>query len=1222
MPLIMTTPRQSIPSTAARTTLPASSPQLMPRIRRSLHNETTDRNAADATLAERLSSAMTNGHSMVQVPAGSTLSPALTVYQQLLNQPCVQDWIKSTGLETTSLTVHKDFIQGYVKRDGVYTAVKFTTSDDSGWWQASVKLRGIRELLDPADQGLSYVGDDDHWMPRDVVMQAFGLQEPDSQQDIDLLISRLRTEGLSLSADDLSHRAAALDCVRQTIGDLQEREALADQLSLLAADLPDEGPVDWSEQSISLSSDSLLPKDDQAARERLQRFTELPQMRELLRQEGADRVDLPFRVSQGKFERLTPVGGWRNLTHYVEGVEPLKREFSALVDVSAPLGNALYSTPRYDMRQLVDFKGLGSPRTAGETRNIIQWLRTALPPAPSLGDYAGLMGLEWAPGQLTEGDKSTLGSLARTRLAGAQSRGFIVLSGKTPQELRTDTAKHLDNLLNSPNALDFGEQLGRAVNWYGAAHGGPGLSKEVRQQLVIAAIKLHVDPDMPGKPGEVAGYEIYQPANMGRSLDAVRADIEKHLHEKKGVDPKMAVLAAHVCLGQAAPEFLVRDVPEAVHIGTPAWMELRLGCAMADSHAPGTSRAMNEEQVTTLTTLSPASQAQQTLMQLQGLKIMADWGVLNGVICERSDGEYSQHDIQSASQAFFKQRVEASAAFTKAAAPLPTRESLAIKELLRAFPGATANELKTMTVQIADAQTRRGMAVSEPRTRSIIETYMTGDLIPGKWALTRDVPETEGQPASTPLKQYQTPQASVQKREELDARIRRLPALDSLLVSAVNDHYKKLKEAYATKLKLMIAELPLFDRQILELGDVELFTLRGETGETVARETDENRAVARARQGTLLRAEHESKVCYYEIFASGKIIRRDDLPEAPDLNGVIKREKFPYPNGSVYLPVRRGTRVPIDFAAYSSGSAPRPNVVSTKVIIEPLGTRIVGRPLLEGRTLATFVPDSYSSTKVANIASKIVEGNFYETKTSLLERAREQLPLEKRREAIARDHKVLLGLVPFVGAYQEFAAGNIGKGFANLAIDLVGVAIGVGGQARALIRSAKALAPNPLNGIIGRLRPSVGPLTPKVAWTNPPVAFSDRAFDFAKESVLFVSAGLNPLDGYAAMTKAATRGLIKMPQLLASGTVKLGKMTPHLITVEEKLRCYWMVAAGQNADERKVSGEPVVMGRQNSRHGTDMQTVQHRGYWYAIDSRNGKPFGTPLADAGPGTLTG
>ncbi|QLG93254.1 hypothetical protein HZF02_15355 [Pseudomonas yamanorum] len=1212
MPLIMTTPRQSIPSTAARTTLPTSSPQLMPRIRRSLHNETTDRNAADATLAERLSAAMTRGHSMVQVPAGSTLSPALTVYQQLLNQPCVQDWIKSTGLETTSLTVHKDFIQGYVKRDGVYTAVKFTTSDDSGWWQASVKLRGIRELLDPADQGLSYVGDDDHWMPRDVVMQAFGLQAPDSQQDIDLLISRLRTEGLSLSADDLSHRAAALDCVRQAIGDLQEREALADQLSLLAADLPDEGPVDWSEQSVSLSSDSLLPKDDQTARERLQRFTELPQMRELLRQEGADRFDLPFRVSQGKFERLTPVGGWRNLTHYVEGVEPLKREFSALVDVSAPLGNALYSTPRYDMRQLVDFKGLGSPRTAGETRNIIQWLRTALPPAPSLGDYAGLMGLEWAPGQLTEGDKSTLGSLARTRLAGAQSRGFIVLSGKTPQELRTDTAKHLDNLLNSPDALAFGEQLGRAVNWYGASHGGPGLSKEVRQQLVIAAIKLHVDPDMPGKPGEVAGYEIYQPANMGRSLDAVRADIEKHLHEKKGVDPKMAVLAAHVCLGQAAPEFLVRDVPEAVHIGTPAWMELRLGCAMADSQAPGTSRGMNEEQITMLTTLGPTSQAQQTLMQLQGLKIMADWGVLNGVIRERSDGEYSRYDLRDASQAFFKQREEASAAFTKAATPLPTRESLAIKELLRAFPGTTSDELRAMTVQIADVQVRRNMAVSEPRTRSIIETYMTGDLTPGKWVLTRDVPILQGRPAATAMQHYQTPEAPAHKRTELDTLIRRLPKLDGLLETAVNDHRKSLQGAYATKLKLMIAELPLADRQALELGTVELFTLRSETGENAPEETREQRDVARGRQCTLMRVEHNGQVHYYEVFAKGKIIKRGDLPRSLKLNGVIRQESDLRKTDRL-IPFHRGGDQPFDFAAYCSGSDPRSGHSSPGVIIERLGVSLSGRVLPSNAMPQTFVPNSYSSQKTSSIANRIAQGNFYETQGSMLERAREPLALEKHREAIAREHGILLGLVPFVGAYQAFAAGDIGNGMASLALDLVGLAIGAGAQARALIRSARALAPNPLTRIIGRLGSSVSPALPKIAWAKPAVAFSDRAFDFVKQTVLFASAAFNPVDGYSAMVKAATKGLLKLPQLITRAAVRLDKVAPYLLTAEEKLRCYWMVAAGQSVSRPKVRAVETVVSQAGEYQGTDTRAARDNGHWYAIDLRSGQPFGTPLA---------
>ncbi|QJI29149.1 hypothetical protein HKK55_10640 [Pseudomonas sp. ADAK18] len=1215
MPMQIINTRHTLPSAAAHPLPSIPLPQLMPRIRRSAHNETHDRAAADAILAERLTTALTSGYSMVQVPAGSTLSPLLTIYQQMLSQPELQNWIKSKGLETAKINMHKDFIEGYADNYGMRTAVKFTAADDSGWWQASVKLRGIRALLDPTDQGLNYVGDDDHWVPRNVVMHAFNLQAPDSQEDVDLLISRLRTDGLSLPADDRVRRDAALDCARQTINDLQERQNLAERLSLLVADLPDGSPVDWSSQASELSPGSPLAKDDHEARERLRRFIELPQMRELLRDEGAGWPGLPFRISEGKFEQLTPVGGWRDFTRYVEGLDALSGEFAALQELSEPLGNALYSTRRYDMRQLIDFKGLGSPRTAGETRSVIEWLRTSLPPAPPLGDYAGLMGREWAPGQLSENDKSTLGTLARTRLSGTQSRGFIELAGKAPQVLRTHTAKHLDNLLNSPDALAFGEQLGRAVNWYGAARGGPGLSKEVRQQLVIAAIKLHVDPDMPGKPGEVGGYPIYQPANMGRSLNDVRDDIEKHLREKKGLDPKLAILATHLCLAQAAPEFLVRDVPDAVHIGTPAWMELRLGCAMADSHAPGTSRVMNEEQVTGLTTLAPVSQAHQTLMQLHGLRIMADWGVLNGVVRQRRNGAYSQADIQDATKAFFKQRGDASAAFTAAASALPTRRTLAIKELLRVFPDLTAAQLETTTVQIADDQARRNMSVSEPRTRSIIETYMTGDLTPGKWALTQDMvaPTGRSKPA-TPYQSYRGPQAAADKRADLDRRLRRLPELGGLLEKKVDDHYKSLQGAYATKLKLMIAELPLMDRRALELGKVELFTLRGETDETLGNEIQAQREASRGRQGTLMRVEHDNQVRYYEIFAKGKIIRRTDLPEVLTLNGVVQREKLVVPNGSTNLYVRRGHVVGFDFDAYTKGSEPRPKARSSKIIIEKLGSTFEARVLPGNQGLNSFAPDTYTSKKTASIVSSLVAGNFPEAQNTMLERAREQLPLEERREAIARDHSLLVGLVPFVGAYQEFADGNIGRGMFYLTLDLAGVAIGAAGRARALIRSAKALGPAPVAGLIGKLRPSVSPLAPKAAWAKPGISFSDRAFDFAKETVLFGSAAMNPLDGYSQMVNAAVKGLDKLPRLIAGGSVRLGKVGPHLLSAEEKLRCYLMVAAGLSDGDTKLVDRPVV--------GTPgqldrAQPRQYNGHWYSVDPRSGEPFGPPLRDYSP-----
>lgn len=1130
--------------------------------------------AADTQLAERVAAAESSGYTMVEVPPDSSPGMATRLYQHLLNRPALQQWIAEQRLEPATLTFHRDHIEGYANHNGVRSAVRFSLTDNSGWNEVSRTLRPIRELLDPSDQGLPFIGSDDAlWLPR---------------------------QGLGQIT------AGNLEQTWQVISELEERLALADRLEAELEELPDTARTDWSDHETELSPASSLPRHSQAAVERLQRFVTCPQMVRLLEQEGFAWAGAPFRVSEGRLERLSPVGGWVNLTRYVEAVPELNDELEALAALSVPLGNALYSTPRYDMRQLLDFKGLGSARTVSETRNLVAWLRTALPTPPPLGDYGALLPRDWKPGTLTADDQKHMGTMADIRLRGPLARGFSALSGVTLQALQADPQAHLDRLLDSPDALAFGEQMAGALRWQVGQGANSTLPRTLLQQLVTAAIKLHVDPSMSDKPGEVAGYSIYQPTNMGRSFSQVRRDIERHLQHNKGLEPKLAVLAAQVCLAQAAPEMLVRDVPESVSIGTPAWMELRLGCALADHNAPGTSRTMNEQQVTDLTTLEPVSDAQATLMQLNALKVIVDWGVLNGCIRQRSDGEYSSGDIQEAARVFFRQREDVATAFTAASSELPTRKALAIKELLRVLPGITQAEVEGMTVHVASAEDRRNLPISEPRTRSLVETYMTGDLAPGKWVLSDDMPAFPAA-AKTPYQHARPPQVTEAARARLDTRIRRLPELDKLLENSVLQHRKKLQDAYATKLKLMFAELPLEDRKLLELGKVELFTLRRETGEIQAKETDALKDASRARHGTLMRVEHGPTVVHFEVFANGKIIKRTDLPDAMELDGVIHREGFPSPHGLVYLPVVRGAQMNLDLDAYANGSHPDPNPAFQAVIVSALGGAFAARELPLSHTPESFVPDTYSSRKTASIVNRIAQDNFYEPTESMLQRASESLPLEKHREARARDHAFLLGFVPFVGAYQEFKQGNISAGLTNLALDVVGVAIGAGSQARALIRSARALVPSRLTQLVTRLKPSAI----AVPQVKAGASFSDRAFDFIKQSGLFTSAALNPLDGYPQMINAATKGLVKLPALLAGGAMKWGKTVPHLVTAEEKLRAYLLVAAGQASGAEAPVVTPTA-GKAGRYREVDMHATPYNGRWYAIDPRSGAPFGTPL----------
>lgn len=221
-----------------------------------------------------------------------------------------------------------------------------------------------------------------------------------------------------------------------------------------------------------------------------------------------------------------------------------------------------------------------------------------------------------------------------------------------------------------------------------------------------------------------------------------------------------------------------------------------------------------------------------------------------------------------------------------------------------------------------------------------------------------------------------------------------------MLEKAVDTHHTKLQKAFVTKLKLMFAALPLADRQRIELGAVDLFTLRKKTGKQQVWETSEDRAAVTGRPGTLMRVLHEQSVTYYEVLNSGKIVKHSDPELVSTLDKVVRDRSYLGQFkllGDKYI--RGGHEVPLDFEAYASGAVPRPGTKSANVIIDRLGCPLEASALPEKHTLATFVPDSYQSDRVEFLACEIADNNLYESLDYMLKRAKGQLPLEKSLRA-------------------------------------------------------------------------------------------------------------------------------------------------------------------------------------------------------------------------------
>jgi hypothetical protein len=164
-----------------------------------------DRASVDRVLGQNLRESMLGGYSVVQVPEGSSLDSALDIYRHLLADSALQAWFKSKGMAPQTLTLHKDSVSGYAYREGVRTPVTFSTSDDSGWWQVSAKLRAIRDVLDPADTGIDYLAEGEGWVSHALVLQAYGLPLPASMEARAQLLTQLGGTGLGMPGEQHQH---------------------------------------------------------------------------------------------------------------------------------------------------------------------------------------------------------------------------------------------------------------------------------------------------------------------------------------------------------------------------------------------------------------------------------------------------------------------------------------------------------------------------------------------------------------------------------------------------------------------------------------------------------------------------------------------------------------------------------------------------------------------------------------------------------------------------------------------------------------------------------------------------------------------------------------------------------------------------------------------------------------------------------------------------------
>lgn len=1159
---------------------------------------------ADKTLQARLIAKMSGvPDSLVSVPPRSLIAQPFEIFKCVVNQPEVLAWLRGKGFALDSVIISKDGISGLATRNGAVSHQTYTLQDTSGWWQVSGRVMDALEALDPRHQGVPYAALNSQQVSRNVASYFYGVRPPYTDEQAKALTTNFQAGWPSLSKLEIRERNLELEWVKRAINQRDDRQNLANALERAAHGLSDSAPLWLSHTEFEVSRTHPLRNDDDA-RKSLNALVERPEIRDMLAGMGAVSPTQLTRISEGSLQVFqSETDRWLNVPVEARGSQQSKDALGEVVKLSRDLGGALYSDERYNLRQVTRFMNLGELETAGQVRAAADWLRTEYSPPASTGNYATLLPQTWAPGTLTSNDKKKMAGLPIHQQYGANAIGTVlgnrIVTYIEPMDANVRADQIWAQLLNTPQAQEWGGEIARALGWY-TLNGSQGVSSAERKNLVTANIMLSVDPGVPSAPGTAAGYSFYAPGNMGRDMGAVRKDFERHLVDKKGVSVRAAPLVAHLFLAHAAPEFLVRKnqqqsvnipeelrlSPDKIRIGSPAWMTLAYGAALAEVWGgAGSSRGMSVEELGALTSQQFVTSKQQGLALGLGAKVVLDVGVMTGTVARRTDGKYTEEDYLTASAGIDRRSASVEHAIETMGAAPPTRTSLAIQALKLHLPELTDHEIRTLKLRKpATKLTKFGSGVNEQRP-TLLEAYATGDLHSGWFGFSH--------PKIT--------------QAAFDARIKSLPKIADQVSGAVDRYLGEVKAVMPSFMQMSLANLPLEDRQALEWGKVDIYRLRQETGETQPQDAASGNKVAlnRGWHGVLLCSEYKGTTRYHEFFpTSGRIIDRtaDLVGKKLKLDGIIEEEREYFTRGSSKVHrFLRGTQQPFDFRAYLTGEAPRPGETS-KVIVSRMGSPLAGASS-NGRAGNSddWVPDTFNSSKSKAIVDAILGGNYVgsysEHRKAHIDYANAVLPSEDNvkgyvnRLMTQENGRAMVSMISFVGPVVDIFEGKVEAGLKGLAIDVVSF-IGAGGL-HATYKAWKAV---------------------KLASRLNRQAFRASAL---KEGTALLRGIFNPAEGFldlpaqpGKLARFARRKYRGIP-----ARVGMGVYVPADVFEKARFGKDTFPTASQMLEKAQARAATkewpgiLVPGTVNK---VNLRAVNQWASWYAINPRTGAPFGPPI----------
>ena len=667
--------------------------------------------------------------------------------------------------------------------------------------------------------------------------------------------------------------------------------------------------------------------------------------------------------------------------------------------------------------QFITAHGWKLPTTQEELANLTSTLKEPPLQSPPHGNFGG--GLSWPIALNTQQQQEV--RLETKKLLENHLPGFERVLVNTNifdcltedehwrQADVSDPRSVLAQIINTPEARARGLLL---QNKFEAAPSATSIDDWLLTSMALA-IEEKVNDPSPGKH-KIAGYDLSQSSHWGKPLSSIKEGLTQHLIDTQSVQfANMAPVAAFMLLSRKAPEVLVKDIPDGVTYGSHTWVAFKTAVDRIEAQAPGKTSMMNFAQVMLHADKPPITEAGERIEDIAKEEAIIIWGVCNGMVGKKD--LYMPDEVVTIKHAYnARLNLLMDATDTRNQA-LPDRKAMALEQLRNIYGNSTNFEKKVIyqrhiNPSIAGGGGENDFADAGPY--SLLDLWVSGEY-------------------ASRFKIWQSKDSSISVNPMIAST---QPTNATVYENKLSEHATALSQSIETQIKLVISNLPLEDRKIIEHGEISLFRhmdVTTNTAKILSRVPDKNKPL-------LLNVNHKGVYSTYEIdFQTGSFVKR------PEQGKVKIVTLVPPPGGYTMIDVKA-----TDVA---------------QIILEPNTPGLT--PLRERNNESPL--NSFGSDRTQFIASAVLK--HAEIKDAIKDVEGSTTTFDTERPPTRQALKFFARTIPLVTSIESFIKGDNTAGIRDLVMDVLGfivpglpagkaasaVAKGLSTTSRALIIASK-----------------------------------------------------------------------------------------------------------------------------------------------------------------------